>query len=126
MIQCKEKMSMFAVHYILDGGEVCQILTGIFYACVSINGSKPPCRCLMALLPSRCNATGKVEPSFFATYTNKSKMHKLDICLNGRITPNSNHKFNLSLRVATAIKHLITSILRPCALCSRAVLASIY
>lgn len=108
---------MFAAHYILTGGHVRQLIAGFFYARVSIlSGSKPPCRCLMALLPVRCNATGKVEPSFFATYTNKSKMHKPDICLNGIVTPNSNGRSATPLQSVTGTIHpLITTVLRPCA-----------
>lgn len=117
MIHVNKKIPMFVANYILRGREVCQLMTGFFYVCIS-NGSKPPCMPVMGILPLRCSSTGKVEPSFFATYTNKSKVmnYTNENCLNGIVTPNSNGRSATPLQSVTGTIHpLITTVLRPCA-----------
>lgn len=49
---------------------------GIFYAKSNkINGSEPPCKSVMDLLPIRCKSTGKAEPFFnFSSTNNRSVM----------------------------------------------------
>lgn len=62
------------------------VVAGIFYALsLHIYGFVPPCRCLMARLPSRCSATGKAEPFFISAQQTFSVMHKTSKkCLNGK------------------------------------------
>ena len=84
---------MFEAHYILDGGDnpPKHSVSGFFYAqSFTIRGFIPPCKPVIGLLPSRCNATGKVKPFFIhLRQTNISAMHYADDNgLNGKTTPN--------------------------------------
>lgn len=84
---------MFETHYILDGGVNPPIhsVSGFFCAqSFLIRGFIPPCKPVIGLLPSRCNATGQVKPFFIRLQqTNKSAMHYAEHSgLNGQTTPN--------------------------------------
>jgi hypothetical protein len=59
--------SIFAAHYVLDGGRIRLYAAGIFYALalLAIYGFATPCGALMRPLPSRCSATGSAEPFFY-------------------------------------------------------------
>ena len=77
---------MFVAHYISRRRSNLPVVAGIFYAlALHIYGFVPPCRCLMARLPSRCSATGKAEPFFISAQQTFSVMHKTSKkCLNGK------------------------------------------
>ena len=62
---------MFVASYIPRRWSNLPVVAGIFYALtLHIYGFVPPCRCLMARLPSRCRTTGKAEPFFYFRSTN--------------------------------------------------------
>lgn len=54
-----KKVSIFAMQYILKGGEVRRFMWTFFCPQLNIYGFMPPCRWLMPRLPLRCIATGQ-------------------------------------------------------------------
>lgn len=90
-----KKNSIFVASYISSRIMFCLLVAGIFYTCATtIQGSVPPCRCLMARL--LCWSVGQRErqsPFLFLPVKHSLKMSKTPAeCLNGKGMPNSNRR----------------------------------
>lgn len=88
-------MSIFVASYISSRIVFCLLVAGIFYArATTIQGSVPPCRCLMARL--LCWSVGQRErqsPFLFLSNKHSFQMSKNPAeCLNGRTIPCSNRR----------------------------------
>lgn len=83
-------MSIFVASYISSRIVFCLLVAGIFYTCATtIQGSVPPCRCLMARL--LCWSVGQRErqsPFLFLSNKHFFQMSKIPAeCLNGKTIP---------------------------------------
>jgi hypothetical protein len=86
---------IFVASYISSRIVFCLRVAGIFYTyATTIQGSVPPCRCLMARL--LCWSVGQRErqsPFLFLPNKHSFQMSKIPVeCLNGKDTPRSNRR----------------------------------